>query len=546
MRLTNCLPLACLALALPVSADRLVTTDGRVLEVKKARETEEGHYRLVFENGELLCTKDHVASVEIEGDMSDYIPKNDDERDKLEQGYVRYEGKWMSKPAYEAELNRRTDEARARTGELAAHSEFHNAWETETKHFIVKSNTSPELLEYYAELLEAYYSLMDDRIGIKPTPSMKRTKMTVNIYKSHEDFMRANPDKSPSVLGYFWSFNNTLNFFHDYAEPERSDWVALHECTHLLTYLIDQDYLPQIWFNEAVADYFGSSTITRDKRGRIEIEPGLMQIDRVLTVQQAIREKKDISLADLFLISRDDFHGFQYAHAWSFVYFLCSDDKTRKTFERFFKDLYTLDLNAKAETLNAGFNDKTGTRKRYSPEDIRDGLLKKLKVKDIEAFDKEWKDFIAAIEIDAPKARFKRAFNTVRQFNQDEFQTAWEDIQAALEANVDDTRVHYARGLLQLFHKSSFKGAKSDFEKAIEVDPLNASFHFALAQVHSGTFRMGGRMGDDDEWKLDVPAENVEAAKREFGLATELAPENDVYRTLNEEFLKAYARFHDK
>jgi hypothetical protein len=46
----------------------------------------------------------------------------------------------------------------------------------------MRSNTSPELLEHYGDLLESYYGLMDDAIGIDPTPTMKRTKMAVNVF----------------------------------------------------------------------------------------------------------------------------------------------------------------------------------------------------------------------------------------------------------------------------------------------------------------------------------------------------------------------------
>src|SRR5205085_7673576 len=97
-------PLAALTLAtfalVPPSAraDRLVTKDGRVLACKKARPEGTG-YRVTFENGEIvLADKGPVRSVEIEGDMSDYVPANDDEKQKLAQGYVKYEGKWLSKP----------------------------------------------------------------------------------------------------------------------------------------------------------------------------------------------------------------------------------------------------------------------------------------------------------------------------------------------------------------------------------------------------------------------------------------------------------------
>ncbi|MEY2784469.1 MAG: hypothetical protein RL277_673, partial [Planctomycetota bacterium] len=165
-----------LALAAPASADRVLTEDGKVLTPRKAREEGAG-YRFTFDNGEILVPdRKGILSVEIEGDMSDYVPKNDDEKKKLAEGYVRYRGKWLSKAAFEAELKREHDKSRERTEELAKHSEWRNAWTRETPHFIFKSNTSPEVLDYYCELLETYYNLMDNRIGINPSPALRRTK----------------------------------------------------------------------------------------------------------------------------------------------------------------------------------------------------------------------------------------------------------------------------------------------------------------------------------------------------------------------------------
>jgi hypothetical protein len=355
--------------ALPALADRVLTRDGRVLAVKKARVEGTG-YRFTFEHGDIVVNaKDGVQSVEIEGDMSEYVPQNDDEKQKLEQGYVKYKGKWFSKPGYEEELRKEHEKSKARTAELALHSEWRNAWKKETAHFKLVSDTSSELLDYYADLLETYYRLMDDRFGIEPTLEMRRTKMTVNIYKGYEELHKLadrNAGIGPGVLGFFWSADNTLNFYHDYEDPPRSTWVALHECTHLLTYLIDQQYVPQIWLNEAVADYFGSSRVERDKKGKLVIHPGELQTDRVLTVQQAIRcgtspppktgeasaadggasakkssgaqSRPDTKLEDLFKLTREQFDGFQYAHAWSFVYFLNNfeNGKYQKAFNKFF------------------------------------------------------------------------------------------------------------------------------------------------------------------------------------------------------------------
>ncbi|MCA8981547.1 MAG: DUF1570 domain-containing protein [Planctomycetes bacterium] len=516
--------LAALSLAAPANADRVLTEDGRIIKPLKAREEGDG-YRLTFEIGEIV-TKDKkgIASIEIEGDMSDYVPQNEDEAQKLADGYIRYDGKWWSKPAYEAQLKKEFEESRERTQELAEHSEWHNAWSKETRHFVFRTNTSPELLDYYAELLETYYGMMDKRVGIKPKGEYRKIKMTVNIYKSREEFHELNAaGVGGGVAGYFWSYDNTLNFYHDYEEPAVSDWVGLHECTHLLTFLIDQEYQSQIWLNEGVADFFGSADVkVEKKKGKFDIEivPGKLQTDRVLTVQQAIKEKNDIKLEDLFFINRRDFHSFQYAHAWSFVYFLNNYDKGKyqKGFTKFFKALYTLEKGVPYERVPAA--GKTGTGKSVTPEDIRALLLEKIKVDDVAALEKEWKEFIAAIPVDGPEARLKRGLRAVYQW---EFEEALPDLNAAIEAGIQDPRAYWGRGRAKLW---SGKGAESvsDFEKAVEMDPLSASFRYALSEglAFKTIFTQEGKVGNPD-------------ARLQAGLAHELDPENERYREWFEE-----------
>src|SRR4029079_1121814 len=147
--------LACLAPF--ASADRVVTQDGRILAPKKARPEGAG-YKLEFEHGVIVVPdKSLVREVEIEGDMSDYVPQNDDEKQKLAQGYVKYRSRWMSAPAYQEVLRKSFEASKKRTEEIKAHSDWSNAWKKETKHFVFKTNTSPDLLDYYSELLEAYY-----------------------------------------------------------------------------------------------------------------------------------------------------------------------------------------------------------------------------------------------------------------------------------------------------------------------------------------------------------------------------------------------------
>ena len=545
-----------LVLAAPALADRVLTQDGRVLAPKKAR-AEGAGYRLTFENGELvLKDKSAVQSVEIEGDMSEYVPQNDDEKKKLADGFVKYRGKWFSKPAYEGELAKEHEKSRARTEELAAHGNWRNAWTKDTAHFVIKSDTSPEVLDYYCELLEAYYNLMDQRIGINPTPSMRRTKMAVNVYKSYEEFQDLAQPSGPGVAGFFSPMDKSLNFFHEYSEPSLSTWVALHECTHLLTYLIDQQYYAQIWLNEAIADYFGSSKVERDKSGKLTIKPGELQTDRVLTVQQAIKDEKEggvktgesrspakpggkgrgaedrpfTKLGELFFLTKDDFDAFQYAHAWSFVYFLNNFDngKYQKAFNKFFKGLYTLEKGLEVESVAIG--SVTGNARRVSPENIRKYLFVKLglKDKDQEQLEKDWRAYIESIPILGPEARLKRGLYGMRS---GEFEDALVDLNAAIEAGTTDPRAYWARGLCTMYTKGPSAGV-ADLQKAVELEPLNQRFHFDLSFALVGRPRFSKGVQDTDgEKKLDSPE-----ARKEAGLAMELDPENDGYRSWFERF----------
>ncbi len=536
-------------LCAPLSADRLVTLDGRILTVKKARKLADGNYHLTFENGEVLCPEKLVKTVEIEEDMSDYVPQNEDERKKLDQGFVRYRGKWLSKSAYQAELNKEAEERRSRVSEIAAHSEFHSAYEKETKHFRVKTNTSKELADFYGDLLESYYDLMDKRLGINPTPTLSRTKMRVNIYKNYDDWVANNElGAGGGVVGYFFFINESLNFFHDYDDPTFTEWVGLHECTHLLTYLIDPQAWPaasSIWVNEGVADFFGSSEVEKDAKGRIAITPGKLQVDRILTVQQAIEKDEYVRLEDLFRTDRSRFFAFQYAHAWSFVYFLNNSTKQyEQGFKRFFKDFYTIPKGVPYTW--EPFPNKAGTAKIMEAEDVRKLLLDALKVKDVESLEKEWIAFISSIKIDGADALFKRAYSALRQGDSKNYEQATKDIEAAISAGFEDPRAYWIRGLLKSWvAKGGVQAGLDDLRKAVEMAPLQATFRYSLGQALAG-YRLGiggfivRVVGDKELYGTD---EQIEEAKKQLGLTCELDSENDYYQESNREFLERYERW---
>jgi tetratricopeptide (TPR) repeat protein len=389
----------------------------------------------------------------------------------------------MTKQAYQAELKREGDERRSRTAELTAHAQFYDGWEKETAHFRVKTNTSPELLAYYADLLESYYDLMDKRVGIKPSPSLRRTKMQVNVYKSRQEFQQLT-GVSPGVAGFFSFLREELQFYHDYDDPEISEWVALHEGTHLLTYLIEPQAWPEaIWFHEAVADYFGSANVQRDKRGKLIIESGELQMDRVLTVQQAIEDEEYTPLETLFSLPQSQFGASEYAHGWSLVYFL-NNSSYEKAFKKFFKDFYTIPKGVEYRMEN-GFPNQQGVAKMIPPEEVKRVLLDRLGVKDLAKLEQDWIAFVKAIQIDAPQARFKRA---MRSFggDEDELKRGLEDVQAAIDGGVNDPCAYWVRAFFVLASKGDREKCLEDLRKAVDLAPLDAGFRANLAQVLAG------------------------------------------------------------
>ena len=509
MRTTPLLWLCSLLLASPLFADELVTKDGRHLTIKKARKLEDGNFELTFEHGQIICAAEFVESVQIEGDMADYVPKNERERENLAKGYVRHKGKWMSKNSYKTLLKKEAEANRKRLAELEAHSAFRNGYELETRHFTFKSNTNPELLQYYADLLEAYYKLMDDRVGIKPTPTLKRTKMQVNIYKSLVDW-EDQTNMAPGVIGFFSSSAQTLNFFHKADDPGMTDWVALHEATHLLTYLIQPTFRPRIWVNEGVADFFGSATIQWNKKGKLEIIPGKMQVDRMLTVKDAIKTGENMSLEELFNVEKSEFHSFEYAHAWSFVYFLNNNKNYVKLFKKFFKDFYTLTSKVKFEWQ--------GPTRVVSGPETRRLLLASLRVKDVAKLEEEWLTYITGIEIDAPDALFRRGLKVVQRGEQEQYDQAREDLNSALEGGVQDPRLYWALGDLETERMVDLKKALKLLRQAIELSPFDPRFRQSLGLA---LIRGGGRRKDHDP--------QVEGLAS-LGLAGELAPDNEYYQ----------------
>jgi hypothetical protein len=201
--------------------------------------------------------------------------------------------------------------------------------------------------------------------------------------------------------------------------------------------------------------------------------------------------------------------------------------------------------------------DKSGVKKTVPVGEVRRLLLKKLGAKDTQGLEKEWKEFISGIAIEAPEARFKRAYSNVMlghlgkdaESRDKAVEETLADLDFAIENGFKDARAFWVRGQLKAYFVGNLGGATEDLKQAIELDPLNPAYRFDMGRVLSGglfimasaspeTGVAGPRlMGSNDE---------LDEARSQFGLACELDRENDLYSEAFEKYCSLYEKQRSK
>jgi tetratricopeptide (TPR) repeat protein len=519
-------------LAAPAPADRIVTATGQVLE-GKLRDPDgkvpvpplqpETRYRFALESGTIYVPGSHIRSFEVEGDMADYVPRDDKEREMLDKGFVRFEGKWISKDRYALEIEKRRAGAAAKLEEERRASDWANAREKETAHFRIRANVPQEVLDEYADLLEAYYATFFRRFKVQPSPTLRRTKMRVNLFKNREDYVDSGGAPS-GTGGYFSWLEGALNFYHDAADREFTRQVMLHEATHLLTYLMNPELYPPTWLNEGVAEYFGSAKVEGGK-GKLEMTPGQILDHRLLLLQQEIDEGKAMTLESVLSTPHLGYRYRHYAYGWAFCHFLFESPKYGRKFDKFFKDVYG---ERGVEITQGGGLAPSGVAKVVKPEDSIAYLKTCLGVRKLEDLEKEWHAFVRA-ELKAERGRgyfflgrdlYQMAGrpDADEEEGKDPVAEAIRNLDRAIEEMGYRTPDAYYYRALAHERKGNDAKAIEDIRVAIDLDPTDAILHAAY-----GGF---------------LPAEKREEALQEMRIACELDPTNLWLQTALELLLK--------
>ena len=116
------------------------------------------------------------------------------------KGWVKYHGTWIS-PQRLKTIQARQAQVRER---VKFASDWKNAWELRSEHFLIKSNVSPQLTEDLGKAMEQCFAELANVFSAKT----KLKSIPIDVFATQEQFIRNSAESgfpsSSNTLGYFW------------------------------------------------------------------------------------------------------------------------------------------------------------------------------------------------------------------------------------------------------------------------------------------------------------------------------------------------------
>lgn len=461
--------------------DVLRLEDGRVIRCAVGNEAD-GKYPVTIAGTVLQVPKESVASVRYFRDF-DSTPRDADEEKKVARGLVRWDGKWVA--AKKAEQIRNAEVSKAR--KIREDDEKHELWEDrrihETRNFRIEANISMADLEYYAELLEDFYSTFTRMFKIKLTQRAKKNKLPVLLFRQREEywkhFEQDRGGEGEHTNGYFVPVPGKERLVMHARPGSRKETtrVLLHEGTHYILHLANPQVMLPRWIHEGCAEYFAGF-----KDGRFT--PGKIQDHRLLNFQEMIKGGKVIDFDEILTAGnpskhaeRKQFSGPHYAQTWAFAHYMFHGKNGR------YKAAFTNHLTKWITGRGVKYQAFTASERKYVlPEDDKEHLLRALKHNNFDKISAEVVAYAMQLPLEGAAAYVDRG--EIRYHRDKQFDKAQEDFDAALERGAEDPEI-----LLQValaYGRMSTKGPKEAIpilQKALELDPLNVDARFHLARM---------------------------------------------------------------
>lgn len=463
--------------AVASAQDSLQLADGRF--VSGPRMTRTPHGVVVHCGaGDILVPKDQVkfASVSArEEGMADDTSAED--KAKIAKGLVEFEGRWIRTQQRDAELAKRTQAMAKRIEETIKHNKWSDRYQKDSRYFAFEYTMDPEIMKYWSDLMDGYYSTFTSYWGIRPPAGHK--KLSVKFY--HDENYYVQVTGAAGTGGYFRFVPPIdLNFYYDRLDLDWTLNVMFHECNHYLVWLIAPQYKYPTWVSEGMAEYYGAS-VWDEKTKKLEVG-GLLE-GRLANVQQDILEGEWIGLEQLMAIPHAQFGGQYYGWAWTLVHFFMHTGY-EKRFRQFFLGL-PRDQGLKRERFAP---DGLYQMTQHPADQVAIALKRDLRVSDLKALETEWHGYIKNLKPSSGKGYF--SFGRTALMNGMPIK-AKRMLEVAIEKGYDAPMVYfyYARALQQVPAKDSaellvnLREAVKQYDKMLSVDPVNPLFRATYARL---------------------------------------------------------------
>ncbi|MEW6743592.1 MAG: tetratricopeptide repeat protein [Planctomycetota bacterium] len=477
-------------LTLPLPGDQVLLLDGRIVEA--AVELSGDAVTLKFKNGDITIPRDQVKEVYYE-DLSRYLPQSDEEKEQLAKGFVKYEGRWISKDRLQAELQKRQAALEERLQRVKEHQEWRNALVKTSKHFKWTTNCAEEIVDQYIEIFEAYYEYFAKEFKLPKSPE----KTEIYIYRNRKDFHQISGAPG-GALGFFRPSRQDVHFFHDPTADELPLGVLFHEGNHLLVSLMNPGNWTPHWISEGMAEYFGGSSLSGGK-----FVPGGIQNGRLVQIKEDLEKGRRVGIEDLIRKSSYD----SYTWGWSFVHYMMNSPKHSPKFMKYF-DTIVRGKGVKRERGSMLVDGKS-LNVMATPDNEQIELLRKtMGVKSFAELEKGWYEYVEK-ELNVEPGEGDLA--AAEKFcHESKYEEAYKWVEKAIQAGLDTPTVFGWKGRIA-WKLNKIQEAIEAYQEAIDRDPLRASYYFELGRCYA-------RKED---------AASKEEAKRLKLLAGELDP--DIY-----------------
>lgn len=475
--------------ATPAAADVVLLKDGRILERPNMSITPEG-VKVPFENGEIVIPEDQIADAILEAGVP-FAAETDEDKAKLAKGLVPFDGQWIDRDKAAKLVQKRIEARKAQVAAVREHMLWRNRWQEQTKHFAFEYTVPPEVYQYYADLMEAYYDEFAKTWRIKQPKELGRLRIC--FYTDREKFQQIG-GVGGGVLGYFRFVKPLeLNFYYERLDPDQTEQVMYHEVNHYLQLLMNPEFNMPHFPGESLAEYYGSAKYDPATKS---LSVGHVLEGRLSEIKMSIAAGEFIGLEKM--LTTDGMYE-HYSWGWSLVHFLMQDKKRGDTFVKFVKALV---FDRKVTRVPSIANMRTVPMK-----DVWEEFKKAFKLKspeDVKALEAEWHKYIQEeLHVTSSRGLADAALHAERQGLEIKAKRL---LSEAIEKGNTSPHV-YRRYAEYLSREGQNEKALELLTKAVAMAPLDARMHADLGS-------------------LMIRAGNAEGGKRRRKLARELDPDD--------------------